>query len=160
MEREKIVSKIEEVTIDTLEKLSFLFLNPLEGEEGSTQEGTIKIKVDFEGPYNGYMWVAVPLGAGEEIAKNMLGMDDALDSKEVEDALKECANVLCGNILPELFGKRLIFRIHMPTVISEDIQGDPLRTVVLMFELEDGGIMQLGFSFHTPIEEMRVGEGL
>jgi len=158
MEREKIVSKIEEVTIETLERLSFLFLNPMEGVKGGSKQDTIRIKVDFEGLYNGYMWVGVPLEAGEEIAKNMLGMDDAIELREVEDALKECANVLCGNMLPELFGKRKIFKIHSPIMFLEEVKEDPERTVSLLFELEDGGVMEVGFYFQTPIEEMKEGD--
>jgi len=36
----------------------------------------------------------------------------------VTDALKEAANVLCGNLLPEFAGPREVFRLDAPALLA------------------------------------------
>jgi len=56
-----------------------------------------------------------------EIAGNMLGVDDEDDitMDDKNDALKETANVICGNILPAIGGKQAVFNIDTPKMIPE-----------------------------------------
>lgn len=157
MQREVIRNKIEEVMVATFEKLAFLFLIPLDGECDDGEEETLTVKVDFEGPQKGSLYLKTTKAKAKEIAENMLGIEDADDEKVAEDALKECANILCGNILPELFGKKEIFKIYTPLRYGNADKKDTLREergLKLSFELEDGECLTLVFELQGSIEQL------
>ena len=48
------------------------------------------------------------------LAANMLGDDEPLAPEVQRDALGEMANVICGNALPAIFGKKEVFRLEAP----------------------------------------------
>ena len=50
-------------------------------------------------------------------AENMLGVSDA-DLAMVRDALGEVANVVCGNLLPDLAGREAVFHLSAPEPID------------------------------------------
>lgn len=53
------------------------------------------------------------------VAANMLGLpDDHLSSDDQEDALKELANVVCGNFLPAIAGRAAIWDVGAPTIVN------------------------------------------
>lgn len=150
--KEKMISKIEEVGVRTLEQLAFLFLVPIDAE--CDHEDPIEVRVEFEGLYKGAVYLRVSAPMAHEIAQNMLGIDGASDRGVVEDALKECVNVLCGNILPELFGKREVFKIHGPERVEEEI-GDLLEKemgLLVSFESDEGSCLSIGMLLDRPLE--------
>lgn len=157
MQRQKILNKIEEVSVATFEKLAFLFLIPLDGECDYEGNETIAVKVDFEGPQKGTLYLKTSTSKAKEIAENMLGIEDATDEKVAEDALKECVNILCGNILPELFGKKEIYKIHTPLRYEDKGKEDPLtreRGLRISFESEDGECLTLLFELQGSMEQL------
>ena len=52
----------------------------------------------------------------------MLGVDEKEETTldQQYDALKETLNIVCGNLLPELAGKRDVFDIGSPQIVVED----------------------------------------
>ncbi len=54
------------------------------------------------------------------IATNMLGLDGAeLSRTQQEDAFRELANVICGNLLPALAGTQAVFAVSPPLLMGE-----------------------------------------
>ena len=99
----------------TFEELGFLFAAPELGEEQKdllTQETTA---VAFRGSsVAGDLVLKINTELLSIIAANMLGDDEPLAPETQRDALGEIANVICGNALPEIFGKQEIFRLGAP----------------------------------------------
>jgi CheY-specific phosphatase CheX len=76
------------------------------------------VRVDFEGPLRGRLELRVTADVACCVAENMLGLPIALDTDAtlVRDALGEVANVVCGNVLPELAGRDAVFHLSAPYV--------------------------------------------
>ncbi len=116
------------VAEQTFEALAFLFpLGP--DEEGSAPPQadpspgageTCLVRVGFDGPFHGSLEVEL----GEEMLKtvtvNMLGFEegDAPDPATQRDALCELANVICGNLLPEIGGAEAVFDVEAPQIVA------------------------------------------
>lgn len=58
------------------------------------------------------------------LAANMLGDDEPLAAEVQRDALGEMANVICGNALPAIFGKKEVFRLEAPQFAFENASGE------------------------------------
>ena len=101
---------------DTLEKLAFLFAYPEEDRERFEAPDAVAVRVDFNGPFNGSLLMVVSSGILQELATNMLGIDedDLVEESQKLDALKETLNVICGNLLPAIAGRQAVFNIAAP----------------------------------------------
>jgi len=114
--------RLAEVTIDTLEKLAFLFASPMDTPAEVDERAFSTVRVDFAGALAGGMEVSLSGPVLAELAANMLGAmeGEALTADEQQDALKELANVICGNVLPELGGHAAEFNIQTPYPVPAD----------------------------------------
>ena len=114
--RAKLEEIMSQVTIDTLEKLAFMFAFSDEGEEDPTGDSTIAGSVSFTGPFSGTLVMTMSIEALKELAANMLGFDDGEETTQDHrfDALKETMNVICGNLLPAISGDEVVFDIGVP----------------------------------------------
>ncbi len=106
------------VAEETLESLAFMFIESEEEKKGRESEAPTWVRICFSGPFSGSLMVGVGQPVLTELAENMLGTEDEVTVAEKEDALKELANVICGNLLPEIGGKEQIFRLEAPQIIS------------------------------------------
>jgi len=87
-----------------------------QAQKDSLLEATVA--VSFRGPFAGSLLIRIYGEVVPALASNMLG-DDADPSKEMqEDALKETANVICGNLLPAIAGSALVFDLDAPVVFA------------------------------------------
>ncbi|AHG87692.1 hypothetical protein J421_0155 [Gemmatirosa kalamazoonensis] len=75
------------------------------------------VGVAFAGPLQGRLELRVSADVARCIAENMLGTDDA-DAALVGDALGELANVVCGNLLPEIAGRSAVFHLAAPRALD------------------------------------------
>jgi len=71
------------------------------------------VRVSFAGPFRGALEVRVTADVARSLAENMLGVNDA-DPALVRDALGEVANVVCGNLLPDIGGREAVFHLSAP----------------------------------------------
>jgi len=71
------------------------------------------VRVAFAGPCCGALEVRVTADVARSLAENMLGVNDA-DPALVRDALGEVANVVCGNLLPDIGGREAVFHLSAP----------------------------------------------
>ncbi len=110
-----------EVTAGTLESLAMMFLVPEEDSPMAHDNCNAYATVGFEGPVRGALVVGVSEGLMPELAANMLGVDaDSATELQQVDALKELANVICGNLLPEAFGSQLVFHVSPPETVPNE----------------------------------------
>ncbi|MEA3279172.1 MAG: chemotaxis protein CheX [Thermodesulfobacteriota bacterium] len=119
--KEQINNIISNVAVDTLEKLAFIFSFPEDERDTTGHSSVTAAAISFTGPFTGNLVITFSVSALPELAANMLGLDDedevSLDQQY--DALKETINIICGNILPAVFGKQSIFNIGSPEIITE-----------------------------------------
>jgi len=102
---------VREVTSKSLEDLCFLI--PGADEAAFADEVvTAAACVVFEGPKTGTVLIEMRGGLLQEIATNMLG-DDAGESHR-RDALGEVANIICGHIVPVIWGAEAVFSLRRP----------------------------------------------
>jgi len=132
-----------QVAEKTLESLAFMFCFPGEPEE-MPAESLTTVDADFSGPFDGVLRMTVTEEVLPELAVNMLGMEesDAISLDEQQDALGEALNVICGNLLPAIAGKKAIFEIARPRVVPSDdcdarVKGK-IRQADTCLELEEG----------------------
>jgi chemotaxis protein CheX len=107
------------VTAGVLEQLALMFLVPEDEAVPSFGPRAIAL-VRFEGEFSGSLIVSVGQEVLEELTGNMLGLVDPSEatSEQQFDSLKELANVLCGNLLPEVAGPHAVFHIGAPEQID------------------------------------------
>ena len=113
---------LHNAAVTAFEELAFVFPMP-ELEPAPALDRTAAI-VDFDGHRSGRLVLLVSDGLLPVIAANMLG-DTEPSREEQLDALKEVANVICGNVLPSIDGPRAIFRLHAPRLSAGDQAGVP-----------------------------------
>ncbi len=136
---QRIRSILSQVASDTLEKLAFLFAFADDERDTDGPEPAISGRVEFNGYFLGSLVIRVSTSALNELAVNMLGLDDDADIsvEEQQDAFKELLNVICGNALPAIAGNQVEFAIGPPEILLE---GD---TAVKMDNVEPGCVARL-----------------
>jgi CheY-specific phosphatase CheX len=107
----------------TFGELAFMLVVPEELDEtaGQPPEWGYAVRVDFTGPFNGELYAAITREMLEPLAANMLGIDpdeDPPDGVQLQDALKELINVVCGNLLPAIAGDEVVFQIGGPELLE------------------------------------------
>ena len=108
------------------EGLAFM-LTMLEDEATDLPSGAAVAAVDFEGPFQGRLLISLADQMLPELATNMLGLEEQASPTLLQqhDALKELANVVCGNLLPEIAGSEAEFNVSAPFLASNDFPGLP-----------------------------------
>jgi chemotaxis protein CheY-P-specific phosphatase CheC len=112
----------------TFEELGFLLPTQEIDEQQLNAQVEAAVSVDFEGPFSGKLLVRVCGGLLPIIATNMLGETDVPSKNLQYDALGEIANVICGNMLPEIAGSNHTFHVSAPEIV-DDIDLPPVAEV-------------------------------
>lgn len=117
-----ISARLAEVTMETLERLAFIFAAPAPEAPAAAGSPLETVRVDFTGRFTGGMELGLSASVLAELAANMLGAEEGttLSADEQRDALRELANVVCGNLLPAIAGGEHEFNIHTPYLASAD----------------------------------------
>ena len=129
---------LESCATRTLEEMCFFFVSQALNDEQVAAEVDGTMEVRFKGPQHGRLVVSLAGGMLPVMASNMLG--DAEGTPDMQrDALGELANVICGNLLPEISGSGAIYDIEPArrTIVLHSEHALPAATVQL--GLEDGG---------------------
>ena len=117
-----IATVLSQTAARILEELVFLFTSPVDESAVHETEAVAISKVTFTGPLSGTLVMKLSSRVLPELTTNMLGLDSS-DEVTMEDqlgSLTETLNIICGNFLPELAGKREVFDIGQPLVITEN----------------------------------------
>ena len=149
---EEIKETLKQVTIDTLEKLAFIFAYGEEDAEEDDFENMTTAGVEFSGPFSGLLMMTISNSSLAEIAANMMGKDDdeEIPIEQQNDTLKEALNIICGNLLPKIADSQVVFNIGTPETFDNEkrcficnSKGDFVTTGI---ELDEGScIMHLRF---------------
>ncbi len=100
------------------------------------------VAITFRGRFSGRLVLTVSGPILAVVVGNMLGEEESEMPREAQlDALGELANVICGNVLPEIAGDREPFSLTPPELLAE-IPG-PLKAQVgivgeVLVGLDDG----------------------
>jgi CheY-specific phosphatase CheX len=123
------------------------FVTPM--EEGAPPEaggpGPVAARVEFEGSPSGSLTVAIAPEAARSIAADFLAEDaDSLAPRQVEDVVRELANMLCGSALSRM-DREQVFRLQAPVMVAagweEEVPGDASHSL-------DVGTGRLRACFH------------
>jgi chemotaxis protein CheY-P-specific phosphatase CheC len=106
--------KLYRASARTFEELAFLLPSETMGEAQAALPMDRAVLVRFSGPFSGRLVLKVSKSLPPALAANMLGEDGPPAESAQSDALKEAANVICGNFLPELAGPKEIFHLQAP----------------------------------------------
>ncbi|MBN2321134.1 MAG: chemotaxis protein CheX [Acidobacteria bacterium] len=80
--------------------------------------------VTFHGPFNGCLLISLTGEILSNLSSNMLGQEEPASKQMEEDALRELANVICGNALPAIFGLKEVFHLDTPS-FCQNMQSVP-----------------------------------
>lgn len=140
-DRKEITYQILE---EILENLAFLFSAPEDTRDTMDYNVAVAAKISFTGLFSGTLVLALSNQVLPEIARNMLGVDEDIPVLQQHDAFKELLNVICGNVLPAIAGKREVFAIGVPDLIlPEEMTASALRcppASMVKVELDNGQI--------------------
>lgn len=109
-----ITEKLYCATTMIMEEMCFLFCDP---DTGPEKEAAYEARVAFDGPVSGQLILRSDKGMVSAIAANMIGEGEP-DARQRSDAYAEFANVLCGNVLPNVGNPKDEFIIRHP-IVSE-----------------------------------------
>jgi CheY-specific phosphatase CheX len=97
------------------------------------------VRVTFAGPFAGALTVRVSDDVATTLAANMLGVDAiAGEDRLVRDALGEVANVICGNLLPELAGRAAVFHLGAPEPVPASAAGADRPSLAVTLGVDAG----------------------
>ena len=108
----KLQQPLERATTSTFEELTLLWAE----ENAASPDGAFDhaMRVRFHGGAEGFLEVRASRGLMITAAANMLGDDNLVSHEMGVDALGEVANVICGNVLPQIAGTEGVFRLDAP----------------------------------------------
>jgi hypothetical protein len=92
------------------------YLMPQSDSGQRPQVNSVGACVSFDGPFKGCLLVFLSPEALSMLSSNMLGRESSPDEMAEQDALREVANVICGNSLPTIFGVKEPFRMEAPII--------------------------------------------
>ena len=121
---ERLRLALEKTATGVFEQLTFLLTSR---EAGATQQNAslnLAAAVAFQGPICGTLHVAVFGDLVKTMAANMLGNAEPPTEFQQRDALKEIANVICGNLLPHLMGVDAVYHIDAPFILESGVWPD------------------------------------
>jgi hypothetical protein len=72
--------------------------------------------VRFKGPFKGAYTVACQDSFAKALVLNLLGTEGSSNVDEMEDGVREFANVLAGNIITQCYGEDTVFALEAPQV--------------------------------------------
>jgi CheY-specific phosphatase CheX len=107
------------VTEEVLERLAFIFSFPEEDRPPIDGPDAMEARVAFSGPFSGALHLRIGRDICPELAGNMLGVEpEETTPDQRDDAVRELVNVICGNLLPAIAGKRAVFNVDSPALLS------------------------------------------
>jgi CheY-specific phosphatase CheX len=115
---ENVVRELSMTSVfDVFEKMYFTFLEPREDEP--SDDKCFAVQIGFTGGLDGEMYAFY----SEELAQSMVGNALGLDEEEItdqvlQDCLKECINMVCGNFLQKIEPNRVL-QLSIPRFLGK-----------------------------------------
>ncbi len=112
-----------DVISDVMETLAMMSVEPVERFDDFVPDFIGHI--DFEGPMRGRLFIGCKADFATALAENLLGLESSeLDEHHKWDAVGELLNVICGNLVTEIFDSQKSFTLSVPqvSVIDTDME--------------------------------------
>lgn len=126
----------------TFEELGFTLLENTINERRQSAEEQAAVIVEFRGPLNGRLVLRLYGNLLPNLAANMVGKEQPPMPRLQNDALGEIANVICGNMLPEIAGFKAVFQLGAPKIVSRVEAGSVMAhhppAAAVCLGIEDG----------------------
>jgi CheY-specific phosphatase CheX len=108
---------------EVLEKMFFVEALDEPAAETDSPEGSMAVKLMFEGSPSGALKLSVSAGVARQIAADFLGQDESgLSSAQVGEVVCELANMICGSVLSRV-ESCTTFRLAPPSLlVAEDLR--------------------------------------
>ena len=99
---------------DVFEKMFYVFLEPV-GDECSDYD--IGAVIQYSGAQKGELKILASEGLAKSMVQNLLGLkEEEITDKDIEDCIKEAANMICGNYLGRL-DQTKVFDLTIPSFL-------------------------------------------
>ena len=103
---------------DVCERFAFMFVDAPMDATPEFDADLHRATLAFKGPRQGTLALVAPPDMAHELAGNVLGL---MDPDEVTDevagqALAELLNIICGELVAELFGKQVVVELGVPEI--------------------------------------------
>lgn len=112
-------TRLFRATARTFEDLGFILPSFDLNDAQRLARSDAAVEITFRGRFSGRLVLTVSGPILPVMAGNMLGEDESKMPRETQlDALGELANVICGNVLPEIAGDRETFFLTPPVLLT------------------------------------------
>ncbi len=136
------------------EDVCFMFEAAELEEAFKDQKEEAEASVEFSGPIGGRLLIKVSSSLLLSIAENMLG-EEAPTKKQQLDALGEIANIICGNILPSIYGSKEVFKVASPKIEKTGPQADKEEPAAEVSIILDSGRVELALYVNEKVALMK-----
>ncbi len=111
-----------EVVKQVLERFAFMFSEIDDEARFVEVEGPfLYASITFSGNRQAVISLTAQESLCKEMACNILGVEPSeIDAEAGSDALKELANVVCGELIPALYGNKEVFDLTVPSAYRID----------------------------------------
>jgi CheY-specific phosphatase CheX len=113
------------VGLSIFEDLGFMLPTADLNSEQANAAFQAGVSIDFFGPIHGALVLQLNGEILPDLAANMLGEDEPPPLIHQHDALKELANVICGNLMPLISGSEAEFDLGAPQIRDAQFETDP-----------------------------------
>ena len=106
---------LREIFSDTLANLAFMFVDD-EPTSPGPNEDWFQITIRYKGPRSGRLGLICPRSFTTALAANLLGVnpEDRQANTKAIDAVKELMNILCGQLVTQVYGSDVLFNLSIP----------------------------------------------
>ncbi len=132
--------------VRTLSELCFHFGDPA---ETSADRSSPYARVRLDGAWSGEFVIGIAPPLLQEFTENILG-EESVSGEDCTNALLEIANVVCGNVLPELASSDDEFHLASPTLCSAERFDRPGEAPLAEAFMDEGAIMVRLFRDQAP----------
>ncbi len=143
-EIQKIRQALKISIFEVFEKMFFVFLEPAEGIP--LEEGVCRASIRYRGTPSGSIALFVAPGLAERMVRNLLLKDEGdVSERDIEDCMKEAANMVCGNFL-RIFDSSVTFDLTIPEFerlvggVTTEAGGKEKDAVLLNFQSDSGAL--------------------
>ena len=142
LKNEALYNALHHAALKTVSVLCMLLPEEEECELNADAQ-TTSVEIGFDGPCSGRLEVSAIGDTLDEAAETMCAADDEISDELRWDVLGEIANVVCGNLLPSVFGARSVFDVCAPVRLESDEQsarGQYHQGAEVTLHFDDGSI--------------------
>ena len=123
------VDALRTAVVLALEGLCFISADGF-AERAPTSEDTIDATVEFRGPGRGAVTITMPRAFLPTLVESFMP-DAVLDLRAQSDLVLELANIVCGNVVPRVYGRAAVYDLSPPR-LERDLREATATAVILV----------------------------